>query len=131
MTTLSSPRTTRMALAFAALLAAGASLATPAAAQYNPRFAGAYNADTYDQWQRGWDHDRYDRRHVELGTVANFQPYRLDLRRPSGFVQQIDLKNGTVIVPRGGTPQPNQHVAVIGYFSNGTFIANRLILRNY
>ncbi len=41
----------------------------------------------------------------------------------------IDLKNGTVILPTGATPMPNEHVAVTGYWSNGTFIANRVIIR--
>jgi len=42
----------------------------------------------------------------------------------------IDLKNGTVILPTGATPSPSQRVAVIGYYSKRTFIANRVILRN-
>ena len=42
----------------------------------------------------------------------------------------IDLKNGTVILPTGATPTSTQHVAVIGYYSHGTFIANRVLLRN-
>ncbi len=43
--------------------------------------------------------------------------------------EQIDLKNGTTILPTGMTPLQNQRVAVIGYYSNGTFVANRVILR--
>jgi hypothetical protein len=41
----------------------------------------------------------------------------------------IDLKNGTVILPTGATPAPSQRVAIVGYYSHGTFIANRVLLR--
>jgi hypothetical protein len=40
----------------------------------------------------------------------------------------IDLENGTVILPTGATPMPNERVAIIGYSSDGTFIANRLLI---
>jgi hypothetical protein len=48
--------------------------------------------------------------------------------RRDGVVQLIDLKDGTVILPTGATPGTNERVAVIGYYSKGTFIANRVIL---
>lgn len=82
----------------------------------------------YDRWQASWDTYQFDRRHVILGTVASFQPFRLDVARRDGVVQMIDLKNGTVILPTGATPATNQRVAVVGYYSKGTFIANRVIL---
>jgi hypothetical protein len=53
----------------------------------------------------------------------------LVLARPDGTQQTIDLKNGTEIRPNGATPTSGERVAVIGYYSNGTFIANRLVLR--
>ena len=105
-----------------ALVATFATPALPAAAQIV--------GPGYQQWQPAWDRYQYDRRHVILGTVTNFQPFRLQLARPDGDVQTIDLKHGTVIVPLGETPATNQRVAVIGYYSNGTFIANRVILRD-
>ena len=82
------------------------------------------------QWQPGWDEGRYDRQHVILGTVSNFQPFRLQVARQNGTVQTIDLKQGTRIFPRGETPAVNERVAVSGYYSNGTFIANRVILHD-
>ncbi len=96
--------------------------AVPASAQAN--------APGYRQWQPGWDQGQFDRNHVIVGTVTNFQPFRLQIARPNGTVQTIDLKNGTRIFPRGQTPSTNQRVAVTGYYSNGTFIADRVILRD-
>ena len=64
-----------------------------------------------------------------LGTVANFAPYRLTIQRRNGAQQTVDLKNGTVIYPTGATPTPGQRVALVGHYSSGTFIANRVILR--
>jgi hypothetical protein len=107
---------------FAAALGASA---MPASAQvvygYGP---------TYRQWQPAWDQGQYDRQHVILGTVAGFQPFRLQIARRDGDVQTIDLKPGTRIYPRGETPATNERVAVTGYWSNGTFIANRVILHD-
>ena len=84
----------------------------------------------YRHWQPVWDQGQFDRRHVILGTVTNFQPFRLQIARTNGTVQTIDLKNGTTILPTGETPATNQRVAIIGYYSKGTFIANRVILHN-
>jgi hypothetical protein len=85
---------------------------------------------TYTRWQPGWNMGNYDRNHVMLGIVTNFSPYRLTLRRRNGITQTIDLKNGTEIFPQGSTPGQGQRVAVLGYWSNGTFIANRLVLQS-
>jgi hypothetical protein len=82
----------------------------------------------YMKWQNDWDNNQYDRRHVILGTVADFKPFRLQVSRHDGPTQTIDLKQGTTILPNGMTPMPNQRVAVVGYYSNGTFVANRVIL---
>lgn len=83
----------------------------------------------YDSWQTGWNHNHYDRHHVILGRVESFKPYRLEIRRRNGDVQRVDLKNGTRIIPEGTTPMHGEHIAAIGYYSNGTFIVNRLIVR--
>jgi hypothetical protein len=85
----------------------------------------------FEQWQPRWDRGEYDRHHIILGRVAAFEPYRLQLAHPDGAIQPIDLKNGTVIRPRGLTLAPGQFVAVAGYWSRGTFIADRVILRGY
>ena len=83
----------------------------------------------YNSWQMQWNHGRYDHRHVVLGQVVSFSPYRLTVQRNNGRTQTVDLKNGTVIRPMGATPQPGQRIAMIGYYSGGTFIVNRLVLR--
>jgi len=109
------------ALAAAVLIAGGLSTAIPAAAQYE-------DVPAYTTWQAGWDQYQYDRHHVILGHVSAFSPYRLTVARRNGDVQTVDLKHGTVIYPTGGTPAPGERVALVGYYSNGTFIANRVIL---
>lgn len=90
-------------------------------------FDPAYNS--VNAWQTAWDTGNYDRNHMVLGTVGSFAPYRLTVLTAAGDSMTIDLKNGTVIRPDGSTPQSGEHVAVFGYWSNGTFIANRVVLR--
>jgi hypothetical protein len=106
---------------FAAAL--GAAALPASAQQFN-------NGPSYRQWQPQWDQGQFDKDHVILGTVARFQPFRLQVARRDGNVQTIDLKQGTRIFPRGETPATNERVAVTGYYSNGTFIANRVILHD-
>jgi hypothetical protein len=116
-----------------ALFAGAASVAraqdAPAATNYNT-FDPAY--DTVDSWNTAWDSGTYDHHHVLLGTVADFKPYRLLLQPadPNGDATKVDLKNGTVIRPDGTQLAPGMRVAVLGYWSKGTFIANRVILRH-
>ena len=106
------------------LLGGAASNAIPAFAQYDQ-----YGPPPgYTDWQPGWDQYTYDRHHVILGHVASFSPYRLTVAQRNGNVQTVDLKHGTVILPTGATPQQGERVALVGYYSNGTFIANRVIL---
>lgn len=114
-----------VSLAAATLFAGSAMTAISASAQdYGP----GYGVPTYTTWQPDWDQQRYDRHHVILGTVTGFSPYRLTVMRRNGNVQTVDLKNGTVIYPTGATPTSGERVALVGYYSNGTFIANRVIL---
>lgn len=118
--------------ALALLLAGSATAAavSPAFAQDASVQYGPHHVPMYQSWQPGWDAGRFDRHHVILGTVARFAPYRLEVARRNGVVQQIDLKNGTVILPTGATPTVSQRVAVVGYYRHGTFIANRVMLHN-
>lgn len=111
---------TSMAVA-AFILGGFTSTSLPASAQYD--------VPPYTTWQPGWDAYQYDRGHVLLGRVSAFTPYRLSIMRHNGNVQTIDLKHGTEIYPTGATPTPGEHVALVGYYSNGTFIANRVIIR--
>lgn len=120
----------KLAIVFASLAAiAGlsASFAPSASAQVYAQ--GYVQAPVYTTWQPQWDRFEYDRRHVILGTVVGFRPYRVTVERPDGNVQTIDLKPGTVIHPIAATPSRGDRIAIYGYYSNGTFIANGLVLR--
>jgi hypothetical protein len=120
--------TTRTAIASLALAAliAPLSSAAPAMAQAPP---DQTTVTVYTTWQPDWDAYKYDKAHVMLGEVANFTPYRLTIQRRNGAQQTVDLKNGTLIYPTGATPTQGERAALVGYYSNGTFIANRVILR--
>ncbi|HEU5478571.1 MAG TPA: hypothetical protein VFU90_02005 [Candidatus Tumulicola sp.] len=109
------------ALALGTLLGS-LSAALPASAQYSPY-------PTYTTWQRDWDDYHYDRQHVMLGVVTDFSPYRLTVRRRNGVDQLVDLRNGTVIYPTGATPTPGERVALVGRYSNGVFVVDRVIIR--
>lgn len=114
---------------FAATSAIGA-----AQSQSNPCAPGAsFNSfdseyDSVNAWQPSWDTGSYDRNHMLLGTVGSFAPFRLTLTNAGGDTMTVDLKQGTTIRPTGLTPSAGQRVAVFGYWSNGTFIANRVVL---
>ena len=109
-----------LALAFGGLFATP-SLSIPAMAQ-------TYPYPTYTTWQPGWNAHQYDKKHVMLGVVTNFSPYRLTIQRRNGVQQVVDLKNGTKIFPVGATPASGEQVALVGHYSNGTFVAGRVIL---
>lgn len=108
-------------LVAAVLLFTGPTI-TPVAAQ-------DYGVPSYTTWQPGWDTYNFDKHHVMLGTVLSFAPYRLTVARHNGMVQTVDLKHGTIIYPTGATPTQGERVSLVGYYSNGTFVVNRVILR--
>jgi len=119
---------------FGATAAIGAAQAPPPCAPMAAPGPAAWNAfdptyNTVDAWQTAWDTGNYDRSHVVLGTVGKFTKDRLTVASAQGDTMTVDLKEGTVIRPTGATPSAGQRVAVFGYWSNGTFIANRVILR--
>jgi hypothetical protein len=89
--------------------------AAPAAAQvYGP--APTWAAPYYDATRR-----------LLSGVITAAAPYRVTVQvGPRGRSLNIDLKNGTIIRPTGTTLTPGMHVLVHGYWSNGTFIANRV-----
>jgi hypothetical protein len=116
------------AATLAAVLATGMA-GGPASAQGYPYGPGPQYVPPYTTWQPGWDQYRYDRHHVMVGIITGFSPYRLTIERRNGTVQTVDLKNGTVIYPTGSTPQQGERAALLGYYSNGTFVVNRVVLR--
>jgi hypothetical protein len=121
---------------FAATAAIGAAQVANPCAPMAPTAAGTWSwnsfdpeYNTVDAWQTAWDSGNYDRAHIMLGTVGKFAKDRLTIANAQGDTTVVDLKEGTVIRPTGSTPTAGQRVAVFGYWSNGTFIANRVILR--
>jgi hypothetical protein len=114
---------------FAGAAALAAAQDAPSTANNWNTFDPAYSAVT--SWNAAWDAGTYDQHHVLIGTVADFKPYRMLLQPvdPDGHATKVDLKNGTVIRPDGTQLSPGMRVAVMGYWSKGTFIANRVILR--
>ena len=114
---------------FAATSAIGAAQSPSNPCGSSPSFNSFDTAyDSIDAWQPGWDTGMYDRNHMLLGTVGSFAPFRLTLTNTQGDTMTVDLKQGTIIRPNGLTPSSGQRVAVFGYWSNGTFIANRVVL---
>ncbi|HEX3462450.1 MAG TPA: hypothetical protein VHS78_00170 [Candidatus Elarobacter sp.] len=109
---------------------AGTTTTTTVNTPYGPQtwttFDPAYNNVT--SWQPTWDTGGFDRNHVMVGTVTKYAKSRLTLQNGAGDTDVVDLKEGTVILPTGGTPTAGQRAAVFGYWSNGTFIANRVVL---
>ncbi len=98
---------------------------------YGPSSWGSFDPEynSVDSWQTAWDTGAFDRNHVMIGTVGKFTTGRLTIANTTGDTTTVDLKEGTVIRPTGATPTAGQRVAVFGYWSNGTFIANRVVLR--
>ncbi len=108
---------------------AALALVSGLSAGFAPSASAQEYGPTYSTWQPGWDRFQYDRRHVILGTVVHFRPYRVTISREDGMNQTIDLKPGTVIHPTGATPTRGDRIAIYGYYSNGTFVANGVVLR--
>jgi hypothetical protein len=116
-------RTAITALALAALVAPLAS-AVRVSAQAYPE-----NVQAYTSWQAAWDQRKYDRDHIVVGEVVEFLPYRLKIARHNGMEQTVDLKKGTAIYPLGATPAQGERAALLGSYSDGTFVVDRVVLR--
>ncbi len=114
---------------FACIAVVGAAL--PASAQpYDDGPPRRHHHHDIDRFERRTDRDGLDRGRTIAGRVAGFEPYRLRIVRRDGDEQVVDLKPGTIIRPTGATPQRGERVAIRGYYSNGTFIAERVSLRD-
>ena len=83
----------------------------PAVVSYDPdeRFTGTYDLQ---------------------GVVAFSEPYHMSVRVHDD-VYAVSLHDGTIIKPTGITLTPTMVVHVAGYWSGGTFIANRIVVLRY
>jgi hypothetical protein len=61
------------------------------------------------------------------GRVATFDgAYSLTVQDDRGFVDNVQLHNGTIINPTGITLQPGMVVSILGYNAGGYFAANEV-----
>ncbi len=68
------------------------------------------------------------RAHELRGVVTSF--YRFEMSVGSrGENVPVQLHQGTVIEPLGASLQPGTRVTIRGYWNNGVFFANRIIIR--
>ena len=72
--------------------------------------------------QRPWE-----RAHQLRGVVARFGGYDMTLR-VEGSPLPVRLHQGTIINPTGLTIKPGMRVRVFGYWANGRFQADRIVL---
>jgi hypothetical protein len=77
-----------------------------------------------------YDHERYSRAYDLQGVVTFSEPYHMRVRIHDD-IYAVTLHDGTIIKPTGITLTPTMVVHVAGYWSDGTFIANRIIVLRY
>ena len=61
------------------------------------------------------------------GTVTAFDRFNMTVRADGQYLP-VQLHQGTIINPTGLTLAPGMYVRVFGYWSNGNFEANRIVL---
>jgi hypothetical protein len=62
------------------------------------------------------------------GRVVEFHRFSMTLRAEGRDIP-VDLHQGTIIRPTGLSLQPGMFVSVNGYWNDGQFHANRIVLR--
>jgi hypothetical protein len=64
--------------------------------------------------------------HIQ-GTIASITgKYSIEVRTPSGMLDNVSLHQGTIINPTGITLEPGFRVRIYGYPDNGAFVANEI-----
>jgi hypothetical protein len=64
--------------------------------------------------------------HIQ-GTIASIPgKYSIEVRTPSGKLDDVSLHQGTIINPTGITLEPGYRVRIYGYPDNGSFVANEI-----
>jgi hypothetical protein len=82
-------------------------------------FAPAYSVADAD--------DRYANPHDVQGVVTGFDRFNMTLR-VNGREFPVLLHQGTTIKPTGTTIAPSMVVNIAGFWQNGTFYANRIVV---
>jgi hypothetical protein len=62
------------------------------------------------------------------GIVTSFYRYNMSISSRGQNVP-VQLHQGTIIEPTGAAMQPGMRVTLRGYWTNGVFVANRIIVR--
>jgi hypothetical protein len=110
---------TLFALASLAALLTGLAVRADADAVYRPAIVAYFDAD-----------DRFVAQHDVQGVVTYFSRFSMTLRA-DGREYPVVLHQGTVIRPTGTTLAPSMVVNVEGYWSEGAFYANRIVVVRY
>jgi len=74
--------------------------------------------------------DRFTGTYDLQGVVTFSEPYHMRVRVHDD-VYAVSLHDGTIIKPTGITLTPTMVVHLAGYWSGGTFIANRIVVLRY
>lgn len=74
--------------------------------------------------------DRFARAYDIQGVVTSSVPYHMNVRIHDQ-IYSVSLHDGTIIKPTGITLEPTMIVNVAGYWSGGTFVANRIVVLRY
>ena len=74
--------------------------------------------------------ERYSHAYDLQGVVTFSEPYHMRVRVRDD-IYAVNLHDGTIIRPTGITVTPTMVVHVAGYWSGGTFIANRIVVLRY
>jgi hypothetical protein len=67
--------------------------------------------------------------HELRGVVTSFYRFEMSVSSPRGQNIPVQLHQGTVIAPEGASLQPGMRVVIHGYWNNGVFFANRIVVR--
>src|SRR5471032_556388 len=106
---------------FAALLAVAAFSAPAAAfAQQTPDASAGAPPPTYARPASNGEETIH-------GRISSFDgKYHLNVRDDRGFVDSVDMHQGTIINPTGLELQPGMTVTIVGYNRGRTFAANQI-----
>jgi hypothetical protein len=73
------------------------------------------------------DDNRFVAQHDVQGVITYFNRFNMTVR-VNGEAYPVVLHQGTIIRPTGATLVPSMVVNISGYWSAGTFFANRIIV---